>query len=101
MLFERVAKRAAFVPVPLLFFPGRSTVLAVKQVADGATPGLIYFPMSLNFVCGQVLLGVGIRRFLSGTLRAAIGKAGLVGPQLEFLGAYGASFDRKRHSYKS
>jgi hypothetical protein len=72
-------------------------VFAVKQVAHGCAAG------GVNFLCGAGIDGCGILRgdvfFLRlATGGAAVGEAGLIGAELEFLVAHDTDANRERHT---
>jgi hypothetical protein len=90
---------AAFVPDPVVIAEV-STVAAVKKVANGATAGSVNFLLSLDFVGSQVKLGGEFQRLVGRAFRTAIGKAGLVWPQLKLLRADDTCFDLKSHCRK-
>jgi hypothetical protein len=78
----------------------RLAILAVKQVAHGCSARFVRLRESFAFVGVHGPLGFGAGRFGFAAGGAAIGEAGLIRLQLEFLGADGADFDRKCHPAK-
>jgi len=70
--------------LPAVTEPRKSlAILAVEEVAHRSSPSFVRFCQALAFVGVHPLLRFGASLFGFAARRAAVGKAGLVRPQLE------------------